>query len=93
MKKGAAAAVETVIPAVVDSDVMVLHTVWWLHLIEDRQTSHSGGALAFHSFSKIKHNSEEHMKGMWYISLTRIHILLGKKKYLFFFILIQKSQE
>lgn len=33
MKKGAAAAVETVIPAVVDSDVMVLHTVWWLHFL------------------------------------------------------------
>lgn len=28
VKKGAAVAGETVIPAVVDSDVMVLHTVW-----------------------------------------------------------------
>lgn len=53
MKWGAAAAEEMVTPAGVDSDVMVLRTVW-LQLIEKRQMSYT--------LSKIKHNSEEHLK-------------------------------
>lgn len=48
VKSGAAAAVETVTPAGIDSDVMVLRTVW-LQLIEERQMSYT--------LSKIKHNS------------------------------------
>lgn len=43
-----AAVVEMAIPAVVESDVMVLHTVWQHHLIEDIQE-----IPVFHSLSEI----------------------------------------